>query len=93
MSNKTEWTEEDLMYVFNNYLNNYTRWTDDNDCCIKETNHSMGSIKLMLINVASSKGIEKYTNMCKGNPLYERVADSFISKNNMSVNLFIAKFL
>ena len=68
---KVIYTEEHVRYILDNYIKN-------EDKCVKETGHSIGSIKLMLRNIAATYGFVKFT---KGNPMYTRIADEFRHKN------------
>jgi len=82
-----KYTTEQLRFILDNYINN-------EDLCVRETGHSLSSIKLMLQNIAATYG---FLNFSKGNPLYTEVADQY-RKNNpvfgepMSKKSFCMKF-
>ena len=66
-----EYTREQIRFILDNYIKN-------EDLCVKETGHSLSSIKLMLQNIAATYG---YLNFSKGNPLYTEVADQYRKDN------------
>jgi hypothetical protein len=68
---KVIYTEEHVRYILDNYIKN-------EDKCVKETGHGIGSIKLMLRNIAATYGFVKFS---KGNPMYARIADEFRYEN------------
>ena len=65
------YTEEQVRFILNNYINNEDR-------CVRETGHSLGSIKLMLQNIAATYGL---VNFGTGNPMYTRIADEYRENN------------
>lgn len=66
-----EYTKEQLRFILDNYINN-------ENLCVRETGHSLASIKLMLQNIAATYG---FLNFSKGNPLYTKVADQYRKDN------------
>ena len=68
---KVIYTEEHVRYILDNYIKN-------EDKCVKETGHGIGSIKLMLRNIAATYGFVEFS---KGNPMYTRIADEFRNEN------------
>ena len=82
------YTEEQVRFILNNYINNEDR-------CVRETGHSLGSIKLMLQNIAATYGL---VNFGTGNPMYTKIADEYrknnpsIYGNPMSEKVFCMKF-
>jgi len=82
-----KYTTEQLRFILDNYINN-------EDLCVRETGHSLSSIKLMLQNIAATYG---FLNFSKGNPLYTEVADQYRKDNPvfgepMSKKSFCIKF-
>ena len=82
-----KYTTEQLRFILDNYINN-------EDLCVRETGHSLSSIKLMLQNIAATYG---FLNFSKGNPLYTEVADQYRKDNPvfgepMSKKSFCMKF-
>ena len=82
-----KYTTEQLRFILDNYINN-------EDLCVRETGHSLSSIKLMLQNIAATYG---FLNFSKGNPLYTEVADQYRKDNPvfgepMSKRSFCMKF-
>ena len=73
MSTKKPYTEEHIRYILENYLKN-------EDSCIRETGHSLGSIKLMLQNIAATYG---FVNFGTGNPMYTKIADEYRESNQV----------
>ena len=65
------YTEEQVSFILANYINNEDR-------CVRETGHSIGSIKLMLQNIAATYGL---VNFGTGNPMYTRIADEYRESN------------
>lgn len=63
-----KYTKEQIRFILNNYINN-------EDLCVKETGHTLSSIKLMLQNIGYKYGLVK--NFSEGNPLYTEVADEY----------------
>lgn len=84
---KIKYTEEQIRFILENYIKNES-------LCIKETGHSLGSIKLMLQNIGATYG---FLNFSEGNPMYTRIADEFREKNQvhgeaMSKKSFCVRF-
>ena len=73
MSTKKPYTEEHKRYILENYLKN-------EDSCIRETGHSLGSIKLMLQNIAATYG---FVNFGTGNPMYTKIDDEYRESNQV----------
>jgi|TARA_B110000114_G_C14863818_1_gene305892 hypothetical protein len=67
MSTKKPYTEDQIRYILDNYINN-------EDSCVRKTGHSLGSIKLMLQNIAATYGL---VNFGTGNPMYTKIADEY----------------
>jgi hypothetical protein len=67
------YTEEDVRFILDNYIKNQ-------NLCVRETGHSLSSIKLMLQNISATYG---FINFGKGNPMYTRVADKFREENQI----------
>lgn len=63
-----KYTKEDIRFILDNYINN-------EDLCVRETGHSLSSIKLMLQNIGFTYGL--VNNFSEGNPLYTEVADEY----------------
>ena len=59
------YTEEQIRFILDNYINNEDR-------CVRKTGHSLGSIKLMLQNIAATYG---FVNFGNGKPRYTKIAD------------------
>ena len=81
------YTEEQVRFILKNYINN-------EDHCVRKTGHSLGSIKLMLQNIAATYGL---VNFGTGNPMYTRMADEYRENNpkfgkTMSKKSFCMKF-
>ena len=81
------YTEEQVRFILNNYINYEER-------CVRETGHSLGSIKLMLQNIAATYGL---VNFGTGNPMYTRIADEYRENNpvfgeTMSKRSFCMRF-
>jgi len=53
MSPKKPYTEDQIRYILDNYINN-------EDSCVRKTGHSLGSIKLMLQNIAATYGLVNF---------------------------------
>jgi len=68
---KIKYTEEQVRFILDNYIKNET-------LCVKETGHSLGSIKLMLQNIGATYG---FVNFSEGNPMYTIIADEYREKN------------
>lgn len=66
-----EYTREQIRFILDNYIKN-------EDLCVRETGHSLSSIKLMLQNIAATYG---FLNFSTGNPLYTEVADQYRKDN------------
>jgi hypothetical protein len=84
---KVEYTEDHVRFILDNYIKNEAK-------CVKETGHSLSSIKLMLQNIGASYG---FLNFSKGNPMYARIADEYRKKNpvfgeEMSTKSFCLRF-
>ena len=67
MSTKKPYTEDQIRYILENYVKK-------EDSCVRETGHSLGSIKLMLQNIAATYGL---VNFGTGNPMYTKIADEY----------------
>ena len=67
------YTEEHVRFILDNYIKN-------EDLCVKETGHSLSSIKLMLQNIGATYGL---VNFGEGNPMYSRIADEYRKDNPM----------
>ena len=65
------YTEEQVRFILNNYIKNEDR-------CVRETGHSLNSIRLMLQNIAATYGL---VNFGTGNPMYTRIADEYRENN------------
>lgn len=65
------YTEEQVRFILDNYIKNEDR-------CVRETGHSLGSIKLMLQNIAATYGL---VNFGAGNPMYTKIADEYRENN------------
>lgn len=65
------YTEEQIRFILDNYINNEDR-------CVRKTGHSLGSIKLMLQNIAATYG---FVNFGNGNPMYTKIADEYRQSN------------
>lgn len=63
-----KYTQEQIRFILDNYINN-------EDVCVKETRHTLSSIKLMLQNIGYTYGLVR--KFSKGNPLYTQVADEY----------------
>ena len=82
-----DYTKEHVRFILNNYLKN-------EDLCVKETGHSLSSIKLMLQNIGASYG---FLNFGKGNPMYTEMANEYRNNNlvfgePMSTKSFCTRF-
>ena len=53
-----KYTKEEVRFILDNYIKN-------EDLCVKETGHSLSSIKLMLQNIGATYGL---VNFGEGNP-------------------------
>ena len=65
------YTEEQVRFILNNYIKNEDR-------CVRETGHSLNSIRLMLQNIAATYGL---VNFGTGNPMYTKIADEYRENN------------
>lgn len=88
MSKKIPYTTGHIEFI----LKNYRR---DPDLCVKETGHSISSIKMMLGNAVSRLSGE---STFLGNPMYAEVVQKYLDDNPsfgkpMSVKKFKALFL
>jgi hypothetical protein len=70
---KVKYTEKQIRFILDNYLKNET-------LCIKESGHSLGSIKLMLQNIGATYGL---LNFSIGNPMYTKVANEYREENKV----------
>jgi hypothetical protein len=70
---KVKYTEQQVRFILINYLKN-------ENLCVKETGHSLGSIKLMLQNIGATYG---FLNFSEGNPMYTRIADEYRESNQV----------
>jgi len=70
---KVKYTEEQVRFILDNYLKN-------EDLCVSQTGHSLGSIKLMLQNIAATYGL---VNFSEGNPMYTSIANEYREKNKV----------
>jgi hypothetical protein len=68
-----KYTEEDVRFILDNYIKNER-------LCVKETGHSLNSIKLMLQNIGATYGL---VNFGEGNPMYTRIANEYRKDNPM----------
>ena len=68
---KIKYTEDQVRFILDNYIK-------DEAICVKETGHSLGSIKLMLQNIGATYG---FVNFSEGNPMYTIIADEYREKN------------
>ena len=87
MATKEPYTEAQVRFILDNYINNEDR-------SVRETGHSLGSIKLMLQNIAATYGL---VNFGTGNPMYTRIADEYRENNpvfgeTMSKRSFCMRF-
>ena len=70
---KIKYTEEHVKFILENYIKN-------EDSCDIKTGHSLGSIKLMLQNIAATYGL---VNFGTGNPMYTQIADEYRERNKV----------
>ncbi len=70
---KVKYTEQQVRFILDNYLKN-------ENLCVKETGHSLGSIKLMLQNIGASYGL---LNFSEGNPMYTKIANEYRELNQV----------
>ena len=70
---KIKYTEEQVRFILDNYIKN-------EKLCIRETGHSLGSIKLMLQNIGATYG---FVNFSEGNPMYSKIADEYREVNHI----------
>ncbi len=70
---KVKYTEHQVRFILDNYIKN-------ENLCVKETGHSLGSIKLMLQNIGATYG---FLNFSEGNPMYTRIADEYREINQV----------
>lgn len=70
---KVKYTEDQVRFILDNY-------TKDEGLCVRETGHTIGSIKLMLQNIGATYG---FLNFSVGNPMYTRIADEYREKNKV----------
>ena len=87
MVKKIKYTEEHVRFILENYIKN-------EDLCVRETGHSLSSIKLLLQNIAANYG---FLNFSKGNHLYSSIADEYRERNQvhgdtMSKKSFCTRF-
>ena len=68
---KIKYTEDQVRFILDNYIK-------DEALCVKETGHSLGSIKLMLQNIAATYG---FVTVSEGNPMYTKIADEYRESN------------
>ena len=68
-----KYTEQHVRFILDNYLKN-------ENLCVNETGHSLGSIKLMLQNIGATYG---FLNFSIGNPMYTRIADEYREANQV----------
>ena len=66
-----DYTKEHVRFILNN-------WIKDENLCVNETGHSIGSIKLMFQNIGATYG---FLNFWKGNPMYTEMADEYRNRN------------
>ena len=81
------YTEEQVRFILDNYIKNEDR-------CVRETGHSLNSIRLMLQNIAATYGL---VNFGTGNPMYTKIADEYRENNpvfgeTMSKRSFCMRF-
>ncbi|MDC1363208.1 hypothetical protein N8229_04100 [Flavobacteriaceae bacterium] len=70
---KVEYTEDHVRFILKHFIKN-------EELCVKETGHSLGSIKLMLQNIGATYG---FLNFGLGNPMYSQIADEYREKNQI----------
>jgi hypothetical protein len=70
---KIKYTEDQVRFILDNYIKN-------EDLCVNETGHTIGSIKLMLQYIGATYG---FLNFSVGNPMYTRIADEYREKNRV----------
>lgn len=68
-----KYTEEQVSFILKNYIK-------DENLCVKETGHSLSSIKLLLQNIGATYGFLNFSN---GNLMYSKIADEFREKNKV----------
>ena len=68
-----KYTEQHVRFILDNYLKN-------ENLCVKETGHSLGSIKLLSQNIGAAYG---FLNFSEGNPMYNRIADEYREANQV----------
>jgi len=84
---KVKYTEQQIRFILDNYIKNES-------LCVKETGHSLSSIKLMLQNIGATYG---FLNFSEGNSMYTRIADEYRAENQvfgeaMSKKSFCVRF-
>ncbi len=84
---KVKYSEQQIRFILDNYIKN-------ENLCVKETGHSLGSIKLMLQNIGATYGFLNFSN---GNPMYTKIADEYREANQvldkpMSEKSFCVRF-
>ena len=65
---KVKYTEDHVRFILKHFIKS-------EELCVKETGHSLGSIKLMLQNIGATYG---FLNFGLGNPMYSQIFDSFL---------------
>lgn len=70
---KIKYTECQVRFILDNYIKN-------ENLCVSETGHSLGSIKLMLQNIGATYG---FVNFSEGNPMYSKIADEYREANQI----------
>jgi len=78
---RVKYTEQQVRFILDNYLIN-------EKLCVKETGHTLASIKLMLQNIGATYG---FLNFSEGNPMYARVADEYRVANQVFGNPMLKK--
>lgn len=84
---KVKYSEQQIRFILDNYIKN-------ENLCVKETGHSLGSIKLMLQNIGATYGFLNFSNW---NPMYTKIADEYREANQvlgkpMSEKSFCVRF-
>jgi hypothetical protein len=70
---RIKYTEDQVRFILDNYIKN-------EKLCVRETGHSLGSIKLMLQNIGATYG---FVNFSEGNPMYSKIADEYRELNQV----------
>ena len=70
---RVKYTEDQVRFILDNYIKN-------EKLCVRETGHSLGSIKLMLQNIGATYG---FINFSEGNRMYSKIADEYRELNKV----------